>query len=516
MRCAIFALTLCAAPLAAEPPLSAIDWLSESLSQPPRFVITPPSPLPNLWGNHLIISSALDLVSRDAAGLLSTDITGFPTRLWGDMPADAVIAALQNHQPRGVIELHKLYRNILLAQADPPIDTTTHLSPLMVRIDLLIELGAMDEAETLIGLAGVTEPEVFKRWFDVAVLANRTLSVCNALTKNPDLSDDISVRVICLARGGDWNAAAITLSLSASIGDVERPREELLIQFLDPELFAGVENPAVPDPLTAIDFALREALGMPRPNGTLPLMFLSVDMGLQIPQRRRMEAAERLVQSAAIPTALLFAAYRGGRPASSGGIWERANAVQNLDKALIGQDDVVLADALAKAYHELGEIGLIPAMAEEYADALAHRDCTDDLASVAHIVQSLLLLENTPIAAWSDSETENESDIEMARILASQIPVLGLSPYDDPILTAIHAAFADQIPQLGEYDQNKLLVESGNIGAAVLKATDLLSDGRSGDPAFIHEGLFILRKAGLEDSARRAAIQILLLPLEAP
>ncbi|MCF6304484.1 MAG: hypothetical protein L3J33_03860 [Rhodobacteraceae bacterium] len=501
------ALLLSAQVAIAEAPLSAIDWLSESLSQPPNFVITPPSP-PNVMLSSSIFSSSLDLVSRDAAGILPPAITGFPARLWGDMPADQVILALENHKPAGVPELHSLFRNLLLAQADPPL-AGEQVSPLLTRIDLLMDMGALDEAETLIKLAGVTEPEIFKQWFDVSIMANRTRAVCAALAESPDLSDDVTTRVVCLARGGDWNAAAITLSLSASIGDLEPLREELLIRFLDPDLFAHDQETVFPDPFTPVDFALREALGLPRPT-PMPLMFLPADLKLNTPQRRRMEAAEQLVQSAAIPTSLLFAAYRGGRPASSGGIWERANVVQRLDRALIGDDDVALANAIQQAFEEMANVGLLPALAAEYSDALAHHPKSPDLESVSTMVQTLLLLQGIPVSAWVETNEPDSTRIEMARILASRIPVLGLSPYDDPLLNAIFAAFADQTPPLSSFSYNLDLIESGQIGAGVLVALGLLANGFDGEPANIHEGLFLLRKAGLDGAARRVAIQLLL------
>ncbi len=502
------ALLLSAQAAMAEAPLSAIDWLSESLSQPPNFVIAPPSPSSTRLGSS-IFSSSLDLVSRDAAGLLSPEITGFPARLWGDMPADQVIKALQNHKPAGVPELHSLFRNLLLAQADPPLGTSEQVSPLLTRIDLLMKIGALDEAETLINLAGVTEPEIFKLWFDVSIMANRTRAVCAKLAERPDLTDDVATRVVCLARGGDWNAAAITLSLSASIGDLEPLREELLIRFLDPDLFGHDRETAIPDPFTPVDFALREALALPRPS-PLPLTFLAVDLKLNVPQRRRMEAAERLVQSAAIPTSLLFAAYRGGHPASSGGIWERANVVQQLDRALIEGDDIALADAIKQAFDEMANVGLLPALAAEYSDALAHYPKSPDLESASTMVQTLLLLQGIPVSAWVETTDPDSDRIEMARILASQIPVLGLNPYEDPLLNAVFAAFADQIPALGEFSYNLELIESGQIGAAVLVALGLLAQGADGEPANIHEGLFLLQKAGLDNAARRIAIQMLL------
>jgi len=512
MRFAVIALLLSAGSVQAEQPLSAIEWLSESLLAPPNFVMAPPNQ-PNPFDTTVIVSSSLDLISRDAAGLLPPDITGFPAQLWGNMPAVEVIDILKAHQLSSVTELNSLFRNILLAQADPPFGSGLNNSPILTRIDQLMNIGALDEAETLVKLAGVNEPEIFKRWFEVSILANRSLAVCNHLAKNPDLSDDIATRVICLARSGDWNAAAITLSLSASIGDVEKDREALLLRFLDPDLLEGEAIPEIPTPLPAIDFVLREALGLPRPTTTLPLIFLSTDMGLRIPQRRRMEAAEKLVQAAAVPSSLLFAAYRGGRAASSGGIWGRADAVQDLDLALVGDDDNRLATALQVAFVEMKLAGLLPALAEEYADALAHRKNTESLKPVAEIVQILLLLENLPIAAWFDPQSTEDPAIALSRMIASRTPIPSEIRFDNPIPDAITTVFSGHLPQQQNFESLLVLAESGNIGAAVLSATKLLENGWDSTPQDVQEGLALLIAAGLDGAARRVAIQILLIGL---
>lgn len=509
----VFAIILAGAAQA-EPPDSAIDWLSDIIDNPPNFVITPPSSgqRPHVDGGITITS--LDLVSRDAAGLLPPDVTGFPVNLWGTATAQQVIDMLSSHQPNGVPALHGLFRQVLLAQADPPAGATLVISPLLVRLDRLFEIGALDEAETLIKLAGVTEPEIFRRWFEISLLGSRTNAVCKALTAAPALSDDIATRVICLARNGDWNAAAITLSLAASIGDLPRDQEEMLIRFLDPELFEGVNDPDIPEPLTPIGFFLREALGMPRPQTGLPLAYLNVDLGLRTPPRLRMAAGEKLVQSAAIPPTLLFAAYRGGRAASSGGIWGRAEAVQRLDRALVGDDDVELAEALEAAYIAFSDAGLLAALADEYADALAHHSPGPALEPVAPRIRRLLLLTGAPIAAWIGEDDVEAPAMELARILASNIPVIGLSPYDDPLLGAIHAAFAGLKPERSDIDALLTLAKNGQVGEVILTAASLLSSGSDGDPIDLHEGLFLLRQIGLETTARKIALQILLIQPE--
>ena len=72
-------------------------------------------------------------------------------------------------------------------------------------------------------------------------------------------------------------------------------QQALLARFLDPALFEEEPEPPVPEPLTALDFLMREAVGLPRPPGPLPLAFLHMDLDEHVPMRTRAEAAERLV-----------------------------------------------------------------------------------------------------------------------------------------------------------------------------------------------------------------------------
>ena len=197
-------------------------------------------------------------------------------------------------------------------------------------------IGALVEARALIDAAGPETPELFRRWFDIGILLDDAAEPCAALRQNPSLSPTLPARVFCLARGGDWNAAEITLTLGQEVGSIGDEQQALLARFLDPALFEEEPEPPVPAPLTALDFLMREAVGMPRPPGPLPLAFLHMDLDEHVPMRTRAEAAERLALSGAIAAPALFAAYRSGEPAASGGVWDRARAVQALDAALAG------------------------------------------------------------------------------------------------------------------------------------------------------------------------------------
>ncbi|HVH02415.1 MAG TPA: hypothetical protein VM891_05600, partial [Amaricoccus sp.] len=378
-----------ALPAAAAEPRSAIPWLSESIeiedTPPPRR-----SEARRGAADDTITVTPLGAVSRDGVGLLPPSETGFASALWGASKAAEVAEKIDAHPGEGVPAARALFRRILLAETDPPKGGGAASPVLLARVDRLLGIGALVEARALIDAAGPETPELFRRWFDIGILLDDAAEPCAALRQNPSLSPTLPARVFCLARGGDWNAAEITLTLGQEVGSIGDEQQALLARFLDPALFEEEPEPPVPAPLTALDFLMREAVGMPRPPGPLPLAFLHMDLDEHVPMRTRAEAAERLALSGAIEAPALFAAYRSGEPAASGGVWDRARAVQALDAALTA--DAGVGPALVAADAVLAARGLRVSLAEAYAGRLVALDPTPLDAEPRRVLAELLLL----------------------------------------------------------------------------------------------------------------------------
>ena len=77
---------------------------------------------------------------------------------------------------------------------------------------------------------------VFERWIKISFLTDRINKLCNTLMNNSGLTQNLSVRIICLKNHNDWDAAALTLSTASNLEMFDQNREKLLIHYLDPNL----------------------------------------------------------------------------------------------------------------------------------------------------------------------------------------------------------------------------------------------------------------------------------------
>ncbi|MFQ8431416.1 hypothetical protein [Amaricoccus sp. W119] len=516
------ALTL--GPAAAQEPRSAIPWLSESIMTgappPPARGDAPMDPA----DPDAITVVPLGDISRDAVGLLTPARTGFPRDLWGGPPVAEARNMVLDKGGAGVPAAIGLFREVLLAEADPPPGSDGSSSLLIARIDRLLGMGALDEAEALVEAAGPNSPELFRRWFDLGLLLDRAEPPCEALKGNPSLSPTLPARVFCLARGGDWNAAEITLTLGGGVGSISEAQEHLLARFLDPVLFEEEPDPPVPDPLTPLDFLLREAVGLPRPPGPLPLAFLRGDLAEHAPMRARIDASERLWLAGSLPAPGLLDAYRGGEPAASGGVWDRARAVQALDAALDqGYADAV-DEALIAADDALSARGLRVALAEGYAGALrVTNPSVLSEAARARLVELLLLGGETEAAAEAASGLGDPRLAALVGLAAGRATGeatgnagtrsaggTGPAPSPPERLSAARAGLTEKAPLDDRESRLADLAESGKIGGAILESLDLVLAGADTDPASLRAALFGLRAAGEEAVARQIALQTLL------
>ncbi len=480
---------------AAEAPLSAIDWLDDAAT----VSVTPPLP-PVTKGADLpeVVVTPLDAPRADAAGLLPSQVTGLPASLWKNSTTATLSRALGQLGERPLPALQALYYTLLLAEADAPPDAGPDAAFLVARLAALRRFGAVEPAMALVERAGGATPALFDTWFELALLEGREEPACTALADAPYLSRDIGARIYCLARAGQWDSAALILHGAEATGALAEPDITLLALFLEPELIDEIAPPPS-GTMTPLRFRLFEAIGAPLGTRDLPRAYAMADLRGTAGWKAEIEAAERLAATGAVAGTRLLGLYTARRPAASGGVWERVAAVQALDAALAADDAEALGRALPRAWEAARGVGLETVLADLFAERLLAAPLP---AATRPLAAEIVLLS----ALYERAGDILPPSTARQRLLAG---IAAGSPREADAQTPLETAIAEGFSGTAPAPEHRSLIDGGRLGEAILAAAAQL-DGAAAPPA-ARAALSTLRAVGLEETARRAALQMLLL-----
>lgn len=489
----------------AEEPLSAIDWLSQSvtptaLSGLPQVVPDEP-PVSDDASIPDITVTPLDSPSPDGIGLLGPAMTGLPPSLWSGSDVETLISLIRAERVETLPAIQDLVVTLMLAEADPPLGAGPDGAMFLARIDELLDLGALEAAQSMVELADLEKPEIFRRWFDISLLTGTEDAACGMIRDHPALASTYPARIFCMARNGDWQAAALTLSTARALGDVTEEEDALLSRFLDPDLFEG--EPALPPPSrpSPLVFRMREAIGEALTTASLPRAFSHADLRPVVAWRSQIEAAERLARSGAISENVLLGTYAAKTPSASGGVWDRAAAIQAFEAALGDDDSEAVARALPRAWAAMQEVRTEVPFARLFTADLIGLPLDPETAALAFRIALLSPDYETAALAHTPANPTEALWQAIARGTMAGITT------DDSRAAAIIAGFAGAPvpePMAGQ-------IRNGQLGEALLRAIAAFNQGLGGDAGAMTDAIAIFRAVGLEDVARRAALQYLIL-----
>ena len=508
------------APVSAQQgPLSANDWLSSG--RPPARDASawrPGDPVPpdaqrlrgedqsqQATGPDDVAETAatvpiavrrLNAADPDGAGIISARQAGLPEDFWTG--TDLKTATRMIGAAPALPASAQIARRILEAQLTPPDMPADQPAGefFALRVDQLISEGALPSARDLLQGAGQDNTETFRRLFDLSLLLGGEEQTCRKMGDETGILSDPSVRIFCLAQQGDWNAAAVLYVGAKRLGLVEPHMTDLLSHYLDDASSESGEVLTPPETMTPLAFRLHEAIGQPLPTGDLPVAYAWADLENHSGWKAQLEAAERLARARALPAAILYQLYTSQRPAASGGVWERAAAVQALDAALLTEDPARIGPALTAAFQRMEQAGL----RDSLADMMAERLQPDTLGGeAAHLALWLRL--------WS-GETEVARAPEDKLDAALLALATGGQPEPlTPALGALAPVFATELPPQPDPDDGIALAP------ALYGALADADAGTQGDVTRAVRGVRMLRELGLIADARRVATQIALDPL---
>ncbi len=478
--------------------MSAINWLSQSVASEAERPLE--QDIANNATVETITSQPLDAPDLDSIGLLSTSVTGLPGSLWVNSEPEEIARLIRTFPQQALPALTEQLRTLLLAQTDPVPNGQGQL--LLARIDALLALGALEDALALLEHANpTTNTALFRRWFDVTLLLGLEDRSCQALRENGDIAPSFQARIFCLARNGDWDAAALTLNSADALGYVEDADAELISRFLDPEGFEGAPVLTPPQHPTPLVYRMFEAIGEPIPTQNLPLAFSHAALRPNIGWKPRVEAAERLVRVGSIPANQILGIYSERSPAASGSIWSRVSAIQRFDAALQSDDRAEISRTLPLVWREMSRVNLQRPFAELYQEQLEGRDLS--APATAAYIHLALYSNNYELVAKTQTPLHGD-DAFLMQIAQGNFETANAQT---SVERAIVDGFSNQDFSDPDFD---ILLSENRIGEAILISLTNFAAGSEGDLERLSTGINGLMRLGLEDTARQASLQFLL------
>lgn len=490
-------------------PLSAIDWLQRALEAPmaptegPVGTLLPDETDARLPATHFtpIETELLEGAGLSSTGIFTAERIGLPRDLWGAATHSEVIAAIKTIPTDTVPSAARLALRLLLAEfALPRGDISGARDALfLARLDKLIELGALEQAQQLIEVASEASSAINARAFDIALLLGEEDRACAALSGLITTSYGHGAQIFCTARRGDWQAAYASLRVAQSLALVSETEALLLTRFLEEE----EEEYPLPPPqeTTPLGWRIMEALGDPVTTAGLPIAYAHADMRGTSGWRAQLEAAERLTRAGVMQPNRLHGLYSERRAAASGGLWDRVRLLQTLDRATTMKDSEAASAALVQAWPLFAAAELEAALAEMKAEALADLSLAPQASEI--LWKLALLSDDARPAAAALAPEGGLGRLVMALADGRDLPQTSSSPIAGAIVAAFNAE--------GFSAANEALLEAGKPGLLLLEGLALIAEAAAGDLNAATSGLQRLLAVGLEPFARQIAIELLLL-----
>lgn len=511
----------------AKPPLSASDWLSGSVRQPGTVSSwRPGDPVPpelkHKTKRDIAATGAVDPVgvtrlgesSADAKGTVSPRAAGLTPNLWGDSESDVLISLIRQSNPR-LPAMRRLERRLLAAQLRPPRTAPGQDGALfLARVDKLLDMGATGAARELLKTAGANDSERFRRLFDIALLSGDEAKACEIMDRTPGVAPSFPARIFCLAMGGDWSAAALVFHGADTLGQIDPQMAALLARYLDDGYADSADELQPPVVVTPLDLRLHDAIGQPLPSSALPLAFALADLDQNGGWKARLDAAERLARAGAIPASQLRTIYLEQQPAASGGVWDRAAAIQALSQALAARDSEAVAKGLPPAFRAMVAAGLGPALAEMVGAEVGGLGLQAEPGRIALWLALQAAQPQVVTVPPSDSGAFEQWLLSFAGGEPESAPPSGEGEASDRAGLLFPAFLGPSEKDVPEEAARLILAD--RRGEALLGAMADTDAGLDGDLARAARGLRALRALGQQDFARQAMVELVLSPVILP
>ena len=318
-------------------------------------------------------------ISLNGIGLLSTERAKFPGDLWSNSSEKVLSETLNKTPKHSLASTNKIFKRLLLVDAKPPLNSIGvknmgHLF-LLSRVDQLIKLGAIDEAEEILNYIKEPSIEIMKRKIEVASLNGRISNACRLANKYPNFKGMLQFKIICLVRKNDWQAAALSFMAGSSLKQFDEKEKQLLLNYLDPDIEPDYQGKFMIDELSPINFYLMNGKKELIPPEVMPNKYAYAFSQLHMSSpKMRIKFMEQLASNYVVNTNTLFNLYRLNVHEDKEKTSNASMAVIELDQAFNNDSEQKKLLALKEALKIFYKKNLIAHLSNEYKNELLEID----------------------------------------------------------------------------------------------------------------------------------------------
>ncbi len=392
--------------------ISTSKWLNSKIEDKPVFTVLPEKPKRSSVITK-VEESWLGNVNLNSIGIISAKNTTFPDNLWNRSDESVLAKKISEIPDLKLASANKVFKRLLILDTDPPINTIGNKNMgslfLISRIDRLIEMGAIDEAETILDYIKTPNYDLLKRKIDIASITGRLRGTCKKVRRHFNSPDILKFKIICLAREGDWNAAAILFSVASTLKIFSSTEKKLLLNFLDPEINVKIGKEEIKKTLSPVNFYLSLSRGSLFNTKDLSPKYAYTLSSAGNNLMERIQSSEKLVKNFSMNSHHLFSLYRSAGQNDYNKKNSLINSVINLDKAFKGNDKRIQLKVLKEAVRVFHQKNLLSQLAKEYNSILVNIEPLDNFSELNDLIVILLSLEKKFPENWLDYRSGDEN-----------------------------------------------------------------------------------------------------------
>ncbi len=451
----------------------------------------------------------LDALNVNGIGLISIESTKFPSDLWSNSSERALSEKLISMPNLTLTSTNKIFKRLLLVDAKPPLNSIGVKNMgylfLLSRIDQLINLGAIDEAEEILNYIKEPSVELMKRKIQVAYLNGRLSKTCDIANKYPNFEGMLQFKIICLVRKNDWQAATLAFTVGSSLEQFDDKEKKLLLNYLDPDIEThSLYNIEIHN-LSPTSFYLMHGKKELIPSDILPNKYAYAFSLSGIPPKMRIKSMEQLASKYVVNANTLFSLYRSSRIEDGENLNDAIIAVMQLEQAFNSDSEHRKLLALKQATKVFQKKKLLVHFSNEYVDELKNFNYSDD-KRLKDLAIALLSLTDGMTSEFFVQESSNP---DVNCLIDIKKKVFIKRETDTRLCELIKKLNVEIIKK--SFPTNRNLDAQMEKGLILLESLNLLENGPSTEFEEVKLSLSMLTKIGLIDLVNEISVELIAL-----